>query len=148
MINEEKIRSMTKAAVYEGGTQKQNIEICRYFKSDYVGLQLIKSAFAYLLALCAVLLLWFMSDREAILLKLSQPAYLQDLFKTVGILGGSGLVIYEIVVYFYYTRKYHRATESVNLFQKNLKEVEKFYETEESAEDYTIIDLSDEEKDL
>ena len=50
MLNEEKVKSMTKAAAYEKGPEKKNIEIGSYFRGDYLGLHMVKSALAYTLA--------------------------------------------------------------------------------------------------
>mgnify|MGYP003303337420 CR=1 FL=1 len=50
MLNEEKVRHMTKAAAYENGPEKKNIGISDYFRGDYLGLQLVKSGIAYTFA--------------------------------------------------------------------------------------------------
>ena len=50
MLNEEKVRHMTKAAAYENGPEKKNIGISDYFRGDYLGLQLVKSGIAYFCA--------------------------------------------------------------------------------------------------
>lgn len=145
MINEEKVKSMTKAAVYENGEKKKSLEICDYFRSDYISLQLIKSAVAYIVAFCCGLVLWFMSSSEELLLKFSQPEYMQGVLKMIAILFVTGLCVYVAVLYFYYAWKYARATERTAEFQNHLKDINKFYETEEAEDDYTVIDLSDEE---
>ena len=43
MINEEKVALMTRMAAYEGGEGKKDAAICSYFRSDYVGFQLLKT---------------------------------------------------------------------------------------------------------
>ncbi len=42
MLNEERIILMTKMASYEEGEGKKNIAIGRYFRSDYIALQVLK----------------------------------------------------------------------------------------------------------
>ena len=43
MINEEKVAVMTRMAAYETGEGKKDIAVCGYFRSDYIGFQLLKS---------------------------------------------------------------------------------------------------------
>mgnify|MGYP003294711407 FL=1 len=135
MINEEKVKYMTKAAVYENGPEKKNISIDGYFRSDYLGLQLVKSALAYTAAFCILTAIWGMSRMEEITLKLSQSAYLNHLIKILIILFAAGLILYEIAVYIYYSKKYESAKQSVKGFHAYLKKIHKFYETEESVEE-------------
>ena len=83
MLNEEKIKSMTKAAAFENGTEKENLKINQYFRSDYVGLQLIKSLIAYIVAFCLIVTIWIMIGTEEIMLQLTHGEYLQKLSKVL-----------------------------------------------------------------
>lgn len=144
MINEEKVKCMTKAAVYENGPEKKNISIDGYFKGDYMGLQMVKSALAYTAAFCILAAIWGMSNIEEVSLKISQAEYLNHLIKIVIILFAVGLVFYEIAIYIYYLKKYQSAKQSVKEFHTYLKKIHKFYEAEESAE----AKMADEENGL
>lgn len=135
MINEEKVKCMTKAAVYENGPEKKNIGIDAYFRGDYLGLQLVKSAIAYTAAFCILVAIWGMSRMEEVALKISQADYLNHLIKLLIILYAGGLVFYEIAIYIYYSKKYENAKQSVKGFHSQLKKIHKFYEAEESAEE-------------
>lgn len=46
MINQEKVRDMTRMAAYENGDGEKEIRISTYRKQDYVALQLIKAFFS------------------------------------------------------------------------------------------------------
>lgn len=137
MINEEKVKCMTKAAVYENGPEKKSIRIDGYFRGDYLGLQLVKSGIAYTVAFCVIVAIWIMGRMEEVLLQISQAAYLNNLIKILVILFVCGLVLYEIAVYIFYSRKYQSAKQSVKGFHTYLKQIHKFYEAEESVEDKT-----------
>ena len=50
MLNIEKVKSMTKAAAYESGPEKKNLEIDSFYRGDYLGLHMIKSGIAYTLS--------------------------------------------------------------------------------------------------
>ena len=149
MVNEEKIKSMTKAAAYENGPEKKNIEISNYFRSDYMGLQLIKSAIAYTVSFCLIVGIWTMTGTEELMLKITHADYVQHLLKLLAVIFVAGLLVYEIAVYIYYSWKYHKAAASVEEFQSHLKKINKFYDKQEdSAEEIIDLDVSDEEMEV
>lgn len=45
MLNNQKIKKMHKLAVYESGEGKKHLAISNYYRSDYIGLALIKNFF-------------------------------------------------------------------------------------------------------
>ena len=139
MLNIEKVKHMTKAAAYENGPEKKNIGINNYFQADYLGLQMVKSGIAYTLAFGILAAMWASERMEELMLMLSRADYLTEIVKTLIILYVTGLVVYEIAVYIYYTMKYKMARQSVRHFHSHLSQIHKFYEEENSAE--TIIDL-------
>lgn len=146
MLNEEKVKNMTRAAAYEKGPEKENIQISNYFSGDYLGLQMIKAGIAYTVAFCLLVVLWSMIGTEELMLQLTRADYLHKISKTLVILFLGGLLVYEIVIYIYYSWKCRKAKESVDEYQVYLKNINKFYETQESADDEIVdLDLTDEE---
>lgn len=63
MLNEEKIILMTQMASYEENEGKKNMAIGRYFRSDYIAIQVLKSVLcatiAYAGLFCSVYFLRF-----------------------------------------------------------------------------------------
>ena len=45
MLNNQKIKKMHKLAVYESGVGKEDLAVSNYYRSDYIGLALIKNFF-------------------------------------------------------------------------------------------------------
>lgn len=145
MLNEEKIKSMTKAAAFEMGAEKENLKINQYFRSDYLGLQMIKALFAYVVAFCLFVTIWLMMGSEEIMLHLTRADYLKKISKVLLVIFFVVLVLYEGLVYAHYSRKYRRMKDNIEGYQGYLKKISKFYDIEESAEDEVIeIDLADE----
>lgn len=142
MLNEEKVKHMTKAAAYENGPEKKNIGISGYFRGDYLGLQLVKSGIAYTIAFLILVAMMAVGRMEELMLMISRPEYLESLIKNILVLYAAGLVMYEIAIYTYYTMKYRHAKKSVKGFHDHLKNIHKFYETRETAD--TILDLDHE----
>ena len=148
MLNEEKVKSMTKAAAYEKGPEKKNIDIGSYFRVDYVGLQMVKSGVAYVVAFVIIAALWVMSQAEELMLMLGNMEYLKDIIKLLVIIFVIGLVIYESLVYAYYSFKYQQAKKSLKGYHSHLKKINKFYESQESADSSRENEDADEENTL
>ena len=134
MLNIEKVKNMTKAAAFESGPEKKDIEISDYFRTDYLGLQMVKSGVAYAIAFVLLAAAWVMGKTEDIMLMITRADYLEHLIKILIILFVAGLIAYEILVYIYYSIKYQKSKKSVKGYQSHLKEIHKFYEKQETAE--------------
>ncbi len=135
MLNIEKVKNMTKAAAYESGPEKKNIEISDYFRTDYLGLHMVKSGIAYAVAFVIIAAIWFMGKTEDIMLMLTRTDYLEGLIKILAVLFAAGLIAYEILVYIYYSYKYRKAKKSVRGYHSHLKEIHKFYMEQEKTEE-------------
>ena len=64
MLNEERIKLMTKMAAYEADEGKKNVAIGNYFRGDYIGLQVIKSIISATIAFVIVFGLFVFYDFE------------------------------------------------------------------------------------
>lgn len=141
MLNIEKVKSMTKAAAYESGPEKKNIEISDYFRTDYLGLHMVKSGIAYAVSFVIIAGIWFMGKTEDIMLMLTKTDYLESLIKMLVVLFVAGLVAYEILVYCYYSYKYRNAKKSVRGYHSHLKQIHKIYMEQEKTEEVEEITL-------
>lgn len=141
MLNIEKVKSMTKAAAYESGPEKKNIEISDYFRTDYLGLHMVKSGIAYAVSFVIIAGIWFMGKTEDIMLMLTKTDYLESLIKMLVVLFVAGLVVYEILVYCYYSYKYRNAKKSVRGYHSHLKQIHKIYMEQEKTEEVEEITL-------
>ena len=105
MINEEKVAVMTRMAAYEAGRGKKDREICGFFRSDYVGFQLLKTWIATTIAFCILAGIWLLyrvdeitsifyaMDVDAIL-ALGKQAVIVYLILCAGYLLASWLIAY------------------------------------------------------
>ena len=149
MLNEGKVKHMTKAAAYENGPEKKNIGISDYFRGDYLGLQMVKSGIAYTLAFLILAAMWVAGRMEEMMLMISRPEYFENLIKIIAVMYVSGLVVYEIAVYIYYSARFRQAKQSVKEYHTHLKNIHKYYETQETADTILSLDSeADEEKTL
>lgn len=130
MLNEGKVKMMTKMAAYEKHDGKKDIAICRFFKSDYIGLELLKSGvmitFAYLLCVT----LYIVCNIDRYLRDLGQidlNAFLMSVGKVYLII----LIIFTIIGYMLYSYRYDMAKKNIQTYSKRLKKLEKYYKLEE-----------------
>ena len=72
MLNEEKIILMTQMASYEENEGKKNMAIGRYFRSDYIAIQVLKSILCATIAYAVCLALFVFYDFET---------FMQDIYK-------------------------------------------------------------------
>jgi uncharacterized membrane protein len=66
MLNTDKIRLMTKLALYETKEGKEDIRLSKYYKTDYVRYQVIKSILCATFGYALILLLIFIYKTEYI----------------------------------------------------------------------------------
>lgn len=130
MLNEEKVKIMNRLAMYEKREGKKYLPISRYYRTDYIGLALIKNFFlatiGYGLVLCAI------------------AAYLGEYLLSnihkmnlvnLGIYVVAGyvvtLLVYSALTYVVYSVKYHKAKKSVKAYYEQLTALNKIYSREE-----------------
>ena len=130
MINEEKVKIMTKIAMYEQGKGRKYLPVSKYYRSDYIGLALIKNFFlvtiGYIMAVAAVAV-YFGEYLVENLHKMDLVS--MGIYIIVGYV--AALVGYSILTYIQYSVKYYKAKKSVKEYYIQLTELSKIYTREE-----------------
>ncbi len=129
MLNTNKIRLMTKLALYETKEGKEDIRLSKYYKTDYVRYQVIKSVLCATFGFALILLLIFIYKAEYI----AGNAVTLD-YKTIGVYI---LCIYIIVAAIYglgawvgYAIKYDASRKKLSRYYKLLNRLNKIYREE------------------
>lgn len=126
MLNEERIILMTKMASYENHDGKKNMAIGRYFRSDYIAIQVLKAMICATISFGVMFALFIFYDFETFM----QDIYKMDLitFARNALLLYAGLVlVYSAVCYGVCTYKYSKAKKSLKLYYRNLKKLNSLY---------------------
>ena len=129
MLNEERIKLMTKMAAYEANEGKKNVAIGNYFRGDYIGLQVIKSIISAKIAFLIVFGLFIFYDFEVFM----SDIYKMDLLgfgKTVVIAYLIFVAVYALISYMIYTYRYTKARKSLKMYYNNLKKLAYLYDKE------------------
>jgi hypothetical protein len=127
MINEEKVILMTKLQMYEDEHGKKTFSILKFFRSDYISLQLLKGFVAVTICFGMVMGLWMLSHMEDILSSLNTMDYGAIVMLVVGRYGVV-LLIYLLLVYIYSAMTYTKARREGRRYHKNLKTLKKLNE--------------------
>ena len=127
MINEEKVRLMTKMASYEAGEGKKYLAICRYFRSDYISLQILKALISGTLTFCIIVGLAVLYDFDTLLKDLYKIDLLQT-GKDIVVVYLISVGLYVVIVYFVALYRYNRARQSLRTYYGNLRKLSKYYE--------------------
>ena len=83
MLNEDKIRLMTKAAVFEAGEGKKALAMNKYFRGDYISINLIASWISYTIAFAIGVAAWAFYHMEDLMENRKMLAAYQQLLKQI-----------------------------------------------------------------
>lgn len=126
MLNEERIILMTKMASYEENEGKKNMAIGKYFRSDYITIQVLKSVVCATIAYAVCFALYIFYDFETFM----QDIYKMDLVsfaKNVLLYYAVTVVIYGAISYGIYSYRYAKAKKSLKCYYNNLKKLNSLY---------------------
>lgn len=138
MLNEEKIRLMTKAASYEAGEGKKALSVNKYFRGDYISLRLIGAWISYTIAFVLCVGLWAFYNMENLMENLHKMD-VPTMGKRITLLYLSLLAIYLVLNYVVYHVRYLQNRKSLAGYYHILKRISRIYQTESrnGAVDYT-----------
>lgn len=133
MLNDKKIRLMTKLALFEDHAGKEELKLDRCYRIDYIRYQVLKSALCVTLGYVLILLSVLVYQSEYIMDNITTIAY-----KTIGLYI---VMIYLFILLFYsfitgiisYFH-YERAKKKIKKYKKNLKTLRLLYEEESGLE--------------
>lgn len=126
MVNEEKVRLMSKLAVDESKLYKEEIEESGYYRSDYIRTHTMKVLWAYSLSYLLLLGLIALYHLEYLFVNVVRL----DIRELALVIGGIYTGILIVVIMFcvlYYSAKYTRSRKNLRVYMAQLKELEEFY---------------------
>lgn len=133
MINIRKTRLMTKLALYETGEGREDIRLSKYYKTDYVRLQILKTVLAVTVGYILILLMVGLYKSEYLIAEAVNLDY-----RAIGI---TVLVIYIILLTIYivgaiigYSIKYDLSRGKLTRYFRLLNIMKKIYREEEGSE--------------
>ena len=127
MINEEKVILMTKIASYEANEGKHDLATNKYFRSDYVTLQMIKAIFSGTIAFVIIISVALLYDFDTLMKNLYQIDLVQ-LGKDLMVKYLISVGFYTLIVYIVASYRFNRARQGLKTYYGNLRRLSRYYE--------------------
>ncbi len=135
MLNEEKIRLMTKLALYEQKEGKKDFPLSKYYRTDYLALKMINSAIVMSLGyiiLLAVIVLINVEKLLSELVNMDLPAIGRNILIAYIIL----FVVNMTATYFIESYRFKKSRGNLNQYNGELKELHMIYKKEENTNSF------------
>ncbi len=127
MLNEERVILMTRMEAYAQHEGKKNMQIGKYFRGDYISLQVMKSIISATIAyvICfAIYILYHLENFLQDLYKMDIVAFVRNVLLCYGIT----VVGYGVISYLVYAYRYAKARKSLKNYYNHLKKLNSLYE--------------------
>ncbi len=131
MLDENRVKLMTRLALYEQTEGKEDFKISEYYKSDYIGMHVICSVLWVTVGYVCVGVLVVLAGLEDLMAKMSMGLLVTLL---IGAVAGYlvTVIIFGIVTSHVYNKKHQNARQRVKLFNHDLIKLLKLYEKEKN----------------
>lgn len=127
MLNEDRIKLMTHMAFYEQHEGKEDIEIGKYFKGDYVSFQMVKTAICITIAYAIIVGMWVLGEANFLMENIQKMDFMDVIKKFLyGYL--IMLVVYLVIAFAVYSYRYFKAKKNLKNYYHQLRKLSASYE--------------------
>ena len=130
MVNEEKVKQLYKVALYEKREEKLHRQTGKYYRSDYIGKEILKSIFTGSLAYLFILILFVINKWESFLEVVNQVDITGWIIPIVGVYVGY-MLVYLVLTYVIYKNRYENSRKHLDEYEEELRILHNMYEREE-----------------
>ena len=126
MLDEKRIKLMTRMASYEETEGNKMIPIGNYFRNDYISFQVVKTAISATVAFGLIFVMYVYYDLEAFI----QDIYKMDIVgmaKSVLTVYATTVGIYVLIAYILYSYRYDKAKKSLKSYYSALRRLSAMY---------------------
>lgn len=130
MLNEQRVKLMTRMASFEDNEGKKNASVANHFRTDYVSLQVIKAVICATIAYMIVFGVYIYYDFETFMTDI----YKIDLFEFAGKVLKYYVIFtvtYCVIVYVVSSIKYGAVKKNLKRYFNNLKLLGSLYKSED-----------------
>ncbi|MBD5135782.1 MAG: hypothetical protein HDT39_07455 [Lachnospiraceae bacterium] len=128
MVNEDKVKLMTHLALYEQKESK-SIKMAKYFRDDYIGLNMLNTAILITVCYVFILLLGIIYRIDYLMNNITEID-IWGIGRKLVIIYIALLVIYMLLAYIVYSVKFRVAQESNKSYSEDLKKLCRMYKRE------------------
>lgn len=122
MVNEEKVKLMTKLALFENKHGSDEIKMGKYYKHDYLGLRMIGTLFSGTLGFALVYALYLFMNSEAFIKSLTSLDLISFLLNILSAYA-CFLAAFLVLTYLLYSYRFRKGRESLKQYNADLKQL-------------------------
>ncbi len=126
MLNENKVKMMTKMAIYEKNEGKKMVRTARYFKGDYIAFGVLKTLITTSVAYIIMVILFALLNLENIVKDINTLDY--------AVIGKRMILFYVLLIIVFsaisivvYSREYDQSRKGLKRYFSRLNKLERFY---------------------
>lgn len=126
MLNENKVKMMTKMAIYEKNEGRRMLKTARYFKSDYIAFGILKTLITTSIAYIIMLIMYVLYNMESIIKDINKIDYTE--VGTNLIIGYVAMIaVFSAIAFVVYGKQYDNSRNSLKRYFSRLNKLERFY---------------------
>ncbi len=126
MLNENKVKMMTKMAIYEKNEGKRMLKMSRYYKGDFVTLGVLKSIIASTFAFAVIVIFFALCNMEKIVSEVNTMDYTL-IAKKLGAYYILFLVVFCVIAGIVNAYQYDKSRAGLKKYLSRLNKLERFY---------------------
>ncbi len=131
LLNENKVKMMTKMAIYEKNEGRKSLKTAKYYKSDFVALGVLKNLITTTIAYVILVVLIVMCNLEDMLAQVNELDYIA-LGKKMCIYYIIMLVVFSIIAGLVSAARFEQYRKGLKKYSSRLSKLERFYNVQKS----------------
>ena len=130
MINRDRVRTMTRLAIYEEGQGVQDDKMNGYFKNDYIVSHLVGSFISGTIAFLFVVVLYCSYYYDTLMIRVFENR-IAGLVTTAVTLYAAFMIFFIAVTFFVYKQRFNATRGRINRYRKRLDHLKESYDRED-----------------
>ena len=130
MVNEERVKQLFKIAVYEQKEEKKHRQVGHFYRSDYIGKEVVKSFFSGSIAYGIMAALWVIANWEIVMHQINTLEIVDTMVGMV-IIYILFMILYLFVTALIYYYRYKYSKKRLDAYIQDLKATHVMFEREE-----------------
>ncbi|MDD5829611.1 MAG: hypothetical protein PUD10_10725 [Lachnospira sp.] len=126
LLNENKVKMMTKMAIYEKNEGKTMLKTAKYFKGDFIAFGILKTIITTTIAFVIIVLLYVLCNAEGLMNQINSMDYMA-LGRKVAVYYVLMLIIFTAIAAAVYNYKYEHSRKGLKRYFSRLNKLERFY---------------------
>ena len=126
LLNENKVKMMTKMAIYEKNEGRKSLKMARYYKSDFVTFDILKNIITTSIAYVIIVVMVIMCNLEDMLAQANDIDYMR-IGKQLCIYYVIMLVVFSIIAGLVSSYRYDKYQKGLKKYGSRLTKLERFY---------------------